>query len=538
MTRPSAPPAVTLCLLLSLLVLAVPVFSVAMPPLLDYPNHWARLWLLSGGIDHPPVSGMYEVAWSNSWSNIGIDLMGASLGRLIGASALAPLLLFASAVLPPLGAVAQNRATFGGWHWWQVGFAVLALTTTFLAGFMNFQISLGIALLAGALEPALSRRGIGTAFAARAGLAALILVAHPIPLLAYAAVIAGFAYGPRLLPDAVGRRLARLALAAAAVAVPVVLIMALAPHPPGVSHDGIGETDWTGLFNIIRNRWSLVAAFRTYDLKLDLVISAVWALPLLWAAHARKLRAHAGLLMAGLALLLLSLVVPDTVAGAFWITPRLSIMGMLVVMAAVRPDFTVSRQGATALAAALLALNVGRTTWIAGIWHAREADIRSVDRALAHVPAGATVMPVLHWAKDAHAAPLGRYFCGYTPAFLHDVTLALPRRHAFVATLFAERGLQPVQPRQRLVPLSAVYSLVASFSRIVDPAWLTEQGIDYARHWRRFDYILLENADLPDKNGPDPRLPALRLVANEGFARLYQVRHDDARPLGAVRRSE
>ena len=521
----AASPIVWLCLCLSLIVLAVPVFSVPMPPLLDYPNHWARLWLLSGGIDHRPMSRMYEVAWSNSWSNIGIDLMGASVGRLIGASALAPLLLFVSAVLPPLGAAVQNRAVFGGWHWWQVGFAVLAMTTTFLAGFMNFQISLGIALLAGGLEPALSRRSLAVALTARAGFAALILVAHPIPLLAYAAVIAGFAYGSRWVPDALGRRISGLALAAAAVAVPVIFIMVLAPHPPGVSHGGIGQTDWTGLFNVARNRWSLIAAFRTYDLKVDLLISALWALPLLWAVGARKLRVHAGLLMAGAVLAALSILVPDTVAGAFWITPRLSIMGLLVMTGAVRPDFVVSQRGAAVLATALLTLGFGRTAWITEIWHERQADIRSVDRALDHVPAGATVMPVLHRVRDAHEAPLGRYFCGYTPAFLHDVTLALPQRHAFVATLFAERGLQPVEPRRRLVTMSAVYSLVASFNRIADPAWLTEQGIGYARHWRRFDYILLENADLPDKNGPDPHLPALHLVANEGFARLYQVSH-------------
>ena len=519
---------VRLCLFLSLAVLAVPVFSVAMPPLLDYPNHWARLWLLSGGIDRPPISGMYELVWSNSWSNIGIDLLGVSVGRLVGAPVLGPVLLLASAILPPLGAAMQNRAAFGGWHWWQAGFAVLALTTTFLAGFLNFQISLGFALLAGALEPALARRPAVSAFAVRAVLAGLILVSHPIPLIAYAALIAGFAYGPRWIPDTISRRATGLVLAAVAVAVPVILIMVLAPHPPGTDNGTIGETDWSRALSPIKNRWDLVSAFRTYDLKVDLLVSALWSLPVLWALLARRIRFHAGLLIAGAVLASLSLLVPDTLGGAFWITPRFSIMGFLIMAAAVRPTFMTSRRGTVALAAALLALGVGRTAWVTRIWHQREGDIASVTRALRHVPSGAAVMPVVHELEDPHAAPLGRYFGGFLPAFWHDVTLVLPQRHAFVATLFAERGLQPVQPRQAWSDIAAGAVNVVSFNKILDPAWLVEKHVPYALHWRRFDYILLENADLPDKHGPDPSLPELQLVDDEGFARLYQVHHDVA----------
>ena len=45
-----------------------------MPPLLDYPNHFARIWLLAGGAGAQPVSGFYAVDWSGAWTNIGIDV--------------------------------------------------------------------------------------------------------------------------------------------------------------------------------------------------------------------------------------------------------------------------------------------------------------------------------------------------------------------------------------------------------------------------------------------------------------------------------
>ena len=46
------------CLAVAAAVLVlVPVLSVAMPPLLDYPNHLVRYWLLSGGAAPPAHVG-------------------------------------------------------------------------------------------------------------------------------------------------------------------------------------------------------------------------------------------------------------------------------------------------------------------------------------------------------------------------------------------------------------------------------------------------------------------------------------------------
>ena len=50
-------------------------------------------------------------------------------------------------------------------------------------------------------------------------------------------------------------------------------------------------------------------------------------------------------------------------------------------------------------------------------------------------------------------------------------------------------------------------------------------GYRYLKDWqRRFDYVLVLNADRPDELGPAPRLPELELVVDEGFAQLWRVR--------------
>ena len=47
---------IRLLLGLCLAGLALPIMAVPMPLLLDYPNHVARIWLLSGGLDRGPMA--------------------------------------------------------------------------------------------------------------------------------------------------------------------------------------------------------------------------------------------------------------------------------------------------------------------------------------------------------------------------------------------------------------------------------------------------------------------------------------------------
>src|SRR5262245_42108238 len=140
-------------LLVTFAGLALPVWLVAIPPLLDYPNHLMRLWLIAGGTDIVPLSKMYAVSWGSAFTNVGIEYLGAVLGSIIPAVQLGSMFLLLALLLPPLGAVALNRATFGGVHWWQIGFVFFAWNATLIAGFLNFHIGIGGALLAAALEP-------------------------------------------------------------------------------------------------------------------------------------------------------------------------------------------------------------------------------------------------------------------------------------------------------------------------------------------------------------------------------------------------
>ncbi|BDG74780.1 hypothetical protein [Roseomonas fluvialis] len=135
--------AARLCLLLGLLILVVPAALVPIPPLLDLPNHVARLHLLVdavvAGREHP----FFAVDWTHAMVNTPVDAFGVAIGAVIGAGAAESVLCALALVLPPLGAALLNRALFGGRHWWMAAFPMLDWNGSLLLGFISFQIGAG-----------------------------------------------------------------------------------------------------------------------------------------------------------------------------------------------------------------------------------------------------------------------------------------------------------------------------------------------------------------------------------------------------------
>ena len=532
------------CIVLALGTLVLPVALTHMPPLLDYPNHLARMWLLAGGTEQAPLDGIYGVDWAGASTNLGIDLLAATVGRLVGGWTLAPLLLGAAVLLPPLGAVLLNRAVFGGWHWWQAGFAVLAWNSTLLAGFLNFQIGLGLALLAAAMDPAALRRAgpLGAA-ALRVGWGAALLVIHPFAAGFYGVLLAGLAFGADhgqpIGRTQFARRIWQAAKAAGlGVGLPVVAFLLLAPTlPSGYAPAGVYDL-WTG-YRPGNKALMLVSAVATYDLRVDIVFALLlWAGARL-AASGPLLRFHAGLMLSALGLVILAVLVPATLGTTTVVDGRFSTMAVLLAAAAFRPGLR-SARAAQVMAVALMLLALTRTGWIASVWQERQADVVAVEDALALVPAGAAVLPMQHPGKEGAKLPRGRELAVGLPVFWHLPSLAVPLRHAFVPTLFAVPGKQPL----RVLPPWAEMSVqegVAAPVRYLHDFFPTPKGsfeVGYLVHWRaHFDYMLVLNADVPDADD-EASTPGLELLADRGFARLYRILRDASEAPGGDHATE
>jgi len=513
---------VAVCVVLSLASLLIPHLIAQVPPVVDFPNHLARLWLVAGGIRLPPLDRYYMIDWSRTSTNVGSDLAATLIGPVVGGETFARGLLAVSLILPCVAGVALHRKQFLGLHWWQLTFAFAAWGRPGLMGLMNFQTSVGLAVLAAAVDPHLRRLGPVGAFAARAMVGATIFLWHPFGAPFYAGLLAALAMGPDVTPFLTWRsareRIVPIGAALAAAAIPGLIILLMASS----AKSGATIIAWPP-FEPTKKLAMLAGGMYGDLLWADVAAAVTMAAILAASAVQRRLRVHFGLLLLAIGLIVVALLMPSRIGSAWEVDRRLPIMALLTFLAAVRPDLALSRVATRVLASLLLALGLIRTAAVAMAWSSAQRDIGGLRAVLASVPEGASLLTILHDPTPAEAthAPNGRYL-RYVRNFDHYGALAVPWRHAFVPNLFALKGQQPLTVRPPFTQMSGSAGNPATIADLYVPR---APGVAYAARWRScFQYMLVLNGDLPDARAPALPLADLTPVADRGFAALYRIK--------------
>jgi hypothetical protein len=508
------------CIAAAILFCALPVLTVLLPPLTDYPNHLVRFWLLAGGTAEPHLAAFYKADWSSALTNTGLDFLAAEGARFFNVEAVAKFLLFVAAAAAPAGAALLSRTIFGRTSYWQVLIFATAWTSPLLTGLFSFELGIGIALLFAWLDYATADRRSWIGFCRRAlqGFAALLI--HPFGFAYYALLTAGLALGceKRCLGfHALPGSAKRIALASLPLAVSVLL---LALRSLSMPYAAIGtnagyELTWQpmGLEDFALR---LIEPLRSYELSADLVFVAALAAPVVWALARGALLTHAGLMVVAGGLAILSLAAPEQIGSTSHINVRLFTMAMFTFAAGAYPALDLSRRSQAALACLAL-LTVGmRSVWIEEVWRARQTDVVSLYAALEHLPEGSRVLPVDAASGLALDEPIGRRIVSL-PTYRHFAAMAVMRRHAFVPIIFAEKGKQPLTI---LPPYDELLGL--------DPPGIAQLSPEKSagttlKNWKRqFDYVLLFNAGIPSA-GREAATAGLTPVSVNGFVALYRV---------------
>ncbi|MXP64563.1 hypothetical protein E0493_14520 [Roseomonas sp. M0104] len=505
-------------------MLLVPLMLAPMPILGDFPNHAARFWLLGGGMAQMP--GMYGADWSRAFTNIGGDLIARALAGSVPGDHVAQGILAFAIIGPPLGCFLLNRRLLG-WNVWQLALPALAWTMTLIFGFITFQMGLALALMLAALDAAM--RPSALRWAARLAFSAALLVVHPFALLFYAALLGGLTIGPRIADRFASRRavtgfLGSGLLLVVVCSLPVLVLALTAAHLPG-EDQAAGSTGTIWNHGIASRIAALLSPFRTYTMRVDAVFMLLLALVPAYALLRRRLHVHQGLLAVAAILAFVSLFMPTAMAGTSVIELRLPIMALLAAAAAIRIDFA-RRPVLIGAAVALAALSGLRTADVARHWVRLEADAAAIRTVLAALPPHSAVLPLQHDApREAMAgAPLGRYFADRMPSFTQSGAFATLWRQSFVPNLFTARGKQPLMVAPAFEQIAVPEGEIASVAALSDPDYPLPQSEAYVRHWRdRFDFALVLNTDMPDRNGPVQLPEGVEVVAQQGFAQLLRL---------------
>jgi hypothetical protein len=425
-----------------------------------------------------------------------MDLVVPAVARMLPLAWAAKLFLLATLALIAAGTAVVHRAANGRWTLWPLGAFLFLYSRVLLWGFLNFLFGVGLALAGLAAWIVLAERPPWLRLAVGASFALGTFFAHLMAAVVFAALIGGYELGRwiRLGPLSWRALLARAAVTGLAFAAPAALFL-IGPHE---GLDAVRFSRW------VRKLDLPFSVFDDYHRAFDIgcFVLVVLAAGLLFAR--RYLVVMAPLRVPLLLLLLLYLASPTQIMTASAVDHRLPLVLVLVLVAAIAGPAMPARwaRGAAIFALALFAVRLGL---VGEAWVRADAAYRRDVSVLDRIPEGARV--ALAYPPSAIAVDLAPK--------VHLPLLAIVRHDAFLPTLFAYPGQQPVT----LTPLGERLAAEAEPGTLWR-AWSTADAGAMAAALRDFDFFIAVDRHPLDL----PALTALEPVASEPDFALYRVR--------------
>lgn len=500
-----SPAQVGVMLAVVLLLTSMPVWTHRLPPLSDYINHLARMFVIARGAEDANISRFYTVEWQII-PNLMMDLVVPPLGRVMNIYLAGQVFTIAMFALMLSGTLALHRSLFGRWSVVGLVAAPLLFNHIFLLGYMNYLFGVGLASWGLAAWIMMQRRPVALRLAVSALIVVGLFFCHLFAVGLYGMGLLAFE-GERLWRQR-GRPWKELALQFMLPGIaflPVIPLMLASP-----TKDLAGDMEWEprgkidGLRYVIET-YSDIAAF---------ALTAAVIGGAIWAFRHHLLRVH----RVGLALLVIGTVVylamPRMLFASYTADQRLpvALAFMLVGMVDVRLHHRLVRRSFIALLLVLLAV---RLIEVDVSWSDLSATTTEFRASTKRLKPGSKVLV-------AYATPAG----GDDVADLglvHAVCIAMIERQSLVTTAFTTQGKQILRVRPEYRELvdredgtpPTVAQLVVEAER-PDP-----DAKDYWRDWsNRFDYlyVLFTGDETPN---PDPA--RLTLLQDGDRFQLYRI---------------
>ncbi len=406
---------------LALLVIsAVPLFLTELPPLLDYPNHLARMYLLPS-LPSALLERSFVVAWA-PLPNLGMDGVVPFLARvmpLVWAGKAFILLTFA---LLAGGACALHYVLFRRWSLWPCLAFLLLYTRLLLWGFMGYLAGCGLALAFFAAWLALQNRHWALRVAAGLIFALIVYLAHLLAFGIYAVMVGCYELGQvwRFRPT-ITTAIRALAVGAIPFLPPLVLMSMNASEGRIVYASPLRKLDL------------LFSVFDNYSRPFDVVCFVGIVLAISFAFQRRWVRVAPEMALPLIGVTVLYIFMPTqlfTAAGADRRIPMmmfLMLIGSSQWMASSRIEWRFM-----ATAGAMFAV---RLAVIAVVWQSAGRFYAGLMPAFDQLPPGGCL--AVAFGKDGisvQKAPL-----------THFPALAVMKRDDFVTTFFAYPTQQPIR---------------------------------------------------------------------------------------------
>lgn len=483
----------------------LPVLLTPIPAMVDYPNHLARMYILSQN-GTPNANPHYEVAWA-FYPNLAMDLLVPQLARLTSVENATRLFLLLSQLLIVGGAVLLERVRKGRIH--LAGFAALAFLycLPFSWGFVNFEFGLGLALWGIAVYLLLADGPWPLRFVANTVFVAALYAAHFFSLGIYGATLGLYELW-RIRHQGITYRVGAARLGA--LAIPALALFGIMHMTAGsIGNEG---TSWFLGFKPI---WPL-RIMNGYNLTVAATTGLALMISLLFAARRGALKLEPAGIYLAIGFALLYVLIPSKLFGTSFVDLRVIPAAALILPAfcSLSLPRRAWRMAALAAISGIILINL---MVVLAVWLPYRADYAAIIASFHKIDRGSRV---LVGSAGDHGDPpfadLKLYPMYYAP------TLAVHYAGAFVPNLFTEAGKQPVRAREAVRRLATPYGglvptgLLTAIATSQPPADVPP----FLRTWYQdYDYLYVLG---PPAANPLPDLLEV-LDASERFT-LYKIR--------------
>ena len=437
-------------------LLFVPLFMTEIPPVLDYPNHLARMYVLAKGPDDPVISRMYVPQWGVI-PDLGIDLTVPWMLSFLPLHVAGRVMLAAALVLPVIGTVAYSRSLFGRGSLWPLGSFLVAYNLVFLFGFINLLLSYGMALLSAALLYKYTRHNIVLHSVIGAICAIVVFFTHIVGLGLLLMLIASCKFVDIMQLDAGWKKFGREVICSRArifdyccgsVDTPIRSI-----RLPILSERSRRYPGMTGFAKLK----FLIDPFLNYYFTLDLATVALVVSIFMLLIITRKVLVSWSAFMVAIILFIAYPYIPLSIKSAGLVDARIPVALGFLSFCVFTPR-NLPRLVVIGSSLMLASLFVLRIAVIAQVWYGHNQDLADVRRTIQPIEPGSRVLvvnvqgPGADYFKRAGdpdlqpGVPRSRYISTLgSPMYGHMAALVLIERRAFWPLLFADPIKQPLR---------------------------------------------------------------------------------------------
>jgi len=515
-----------LCVILTAIA-AIPIILHPWPPISDYINHLARMYVIATANSDPDLARFYEVDWQLI-PNLMMDLIVPLLARVMNIYLAGQIYTIGCFALILSGTVALHRQLYGRWSALPLIAAPLLYNNVFLVGTMNYVFGIGLALWAMVAwirlreSSALLRLSVSTLFVLALYLCHLFAVGvYGLALLAYELRRLWVEYGrlraldPARPPAAV---LAPLMVDFVACGLPFLPVLPMLMMSPTWGLRQTVTWELPGKFD------GLTYVIEVYSHGAAFVFVAAIAFAIGWTTRHRALSFHSfGLLLLALGAVAYVLL-PRVLFETYMADTRLPISLAFMLIACIDLDFKdqVVRRGFAAVLIMMLAMRVAE---VENIWAGLSVQTDSFRQSVQLIDRGSKVLV-------AYADPDG----GDTSTDLglvHADCLAIIERSALVTTAFTVVGKQIMHARpeyrERVDNVDGTPPLINDLVRLTKSPDATSRPTrrqdatsdNYWKGWTKdYDYLYVLFVDDGFQN-PDPT-HLTELFVGERFV-LYRI---------------